>query len=328
MYPMDRIQQKHARQIDLLENLTAVIQDYPNPACIRDETGKFIFCNTLFHESFLTQDQSAEKWLLSQRDFCELISVTEMEAYRNEHTHLNLVEDVFIQNRFWTISIQSFLNGHRNIILWQFYDAAHVRHKDSYNQKTIISDDIRNIIRRMSDDSSVSSYVNDVFYLYSTGISHNAIARILNISISTSKKHASLKREVLLKRFGTRSATGKMVKLKLPVDVESLLIEASNRSGRSRSFEAVIRLKDHLHRYPKFNRAGNIYGKSLVKYLTMRLDDETNQLLIAAKNRSGWCKTDEAADRVIDHLIKFPDFYNSEIFREADKEEDITFNTL
>ncbi|EFF4663900.1 conjugal transfer protein TraY, partial [Escherichia coli] len=29
-----------------------------------------------------------------------------------------------------------------------------------------------------------------------------------------------------------------------------------------------------------------------------------------------------------DHLIKFPDFYNSEIFREADKEEDITFNTL
>lgn len=179
MYPMDRIQQKHARQIDLLENLTAVIQDYPNPACIRDETGKFIFCNTLFHESFLTQDQSAEKWLLSQRDFCELISVTEMEAYRNEHTHLNLVEDVFIQNRFWTISIQSFLNGHRNIILWQFYDAAHVRHKDSYNQKTIVSDDIRNIIRRMSDDSSVSSYVNDVFYLYSTGISHNAIARIL-----------------------------------------------------------------------------------------------------------------------------------------------------
>ncbi|EGZ2402937.1 conjugal transfer transcriptional regulator TraJ [Escherichia coli] len=162
MYPMDRIQQKHTRQIDLLENLTAVIQDYPNPACIRDETGKFIFCNTLFHESFLTQDQSAEKWLLSQRDFCELISVTEMEAYRNEHTHLNLVEDVFIQNRFWIISIQSFLNGHRNII------------------------------RRMSDDSSVSSYVNDVFYLYSTGISHNAIARILNISISTSKKHASL----------------------------------------------------------------------------------------------------------------------------------------
>ncbi|WP_349771696.1 TraY domain-containing protein, partial [Escherichia coli] len=81
-----------------------------------------------------------------------------------------------------------------------------------------------------------------------------------------------------MKRFGTRSATGKMVKLKLPVDVESLLIEASNRSGRSRSFEAVIRLKDHLHRYPKFNRAGNIYGKSLVKYLTM--GNDSNLLIV------------------------------------------------
>lgn len=60
-----------------------------------------------------------------------------------------------------------------------------------------------------------------------------------------------------MKRFGTRSATGKMVKLKLPVDVESLLIEASNRSGRSRSFEAVIRLKDHLHRYRPLTGCGD-----------------------------------------------------------------------
>ena len=43
MYPMDRIQQKHARQIDLLENLTAVIQDYPNPACIRDRKLENLF---------------------------------------------------------------------------------------------------------------------------------------------------------------------------------------------------------------------------------------------------------------------------------------------
>ncbi len=192
MYPMDRIQQKHARQIESAGKSDGSYSGLSKSSLYQGRNWKIYFCNTLFHESFLTQDQSAEKWLLSQRDFCELISVTEMEAYRNEHTHLNLVEDVFIQNRFWTISVQSFLNGHRNIILWQFYDAAHVRHKDSYNQKTIVSDDIRNIIRRMSDDSSVSSYVNDVFYLYSTGISHNAIARILNISISTSKKHASL----------------------------------------------------------------------------------------------------------------------------------------
>ncbi len=110
--------------------------------------------------------------------------------------------------------------------------------------------------------------------------------------------------------------------------MESLLIEASNRSGRSQSFEAVIRLKDHLHRYPKFNRAGNIYGKSLVKYLTMRLDDETNQLLIAAKNRSGWCKTDEAADRVIDHPKRFLISIIKRYSGRQIEEKDLTFNTL
>ncbi|XJI82029.1 conjugal transfer transcriptional regulator TraJ (plasmid) [Escherichia coli] len=157
---------------------------------IRDETGEIYFCNTLFHESFLTQDQSAEKWLLSQRDFYELISVTEMGSMKGMSIRIFVQRMFLFRTDSETISVQSFLNGHRNIILWQFYDAAHVRHKDSYNQKTIVSDDIK--YNQMSDDSSVSSYVNDVFYLYSTGISHNAIARILNISISTSKKHASL----------------------------------------------------------------------------------------------------------------------------------------
>ncbi|EBR8158324.1 conjugal transfer protein TraY [Salmonella enterica subsp. enterica serovar Newport] len=127
-----------------------------------------------------------------------------------------------------------------------------------------------------------------------------------------------------MKRFSTRSATGKMVKLKLPLDVETLLTGASERSGRSKSFEAVIRLKDHLNRFPKFNQRRNTDNSSIVKYLTMRLDDETNQLLIAAKNRSGWCKTDEAADRVIDHLARYPDFYNSDIYREVTEDVKIT----
>lgn len=35
MYPMDRIQQKHARQIDLLENLTAVITDTVAAHCVQ-----------------------------------------------------------------------------------------------------------------------------------------------------------------------------------------------------------------------------------------------------------------------------------------------------
>ena len=76
MYPMDRIQQKHARQIDLLENLRRqlfrIIQIQPVSGT---KLEKFIFCNTLFHESFLTQDQSAENGFCRREIFCELISV-------------------------------------------------------------------------------------------------------------------------------------------------------------------------------------------------------------------------------------------------------------
>lgn len=49
------------------------------------------------------------------------------------------------------------------------------------------------------------------------------------------------------------------------------------------------------------------------KFLTVRFDDETNLKLINAKNRSGWCKSYEVRERLHDHLIKFPDFYNAEM---------------
>ncbi|WP_437593217.1 conjugal transfer relaxosome protein TraY (plasmid) [Escherichia coli] len=60
----------------------------------------------------------------------------------------------------------------------------------------------------------------------------------------------------------------------------------------------------------------------------LTLDEETNKLLLGARERSGRTKTNEALVRLQDHLQRYPDFYNEEIFREADKEEDITFNTL
>ena len=45
-----------------------------------------------------------------------------------------------------------------------------------------------NIIRRMSDDSSASIHVNDVFISIAPESASNVIARILNISISLSKE--------------------------------------------------------------------------------------------------------------------------------------------
>lgn len=43
MYPMDRIQQKHARQIDLLENLTAVIQELSKSSLYQGRNWKIYF---------------------------------------------------------------------------------------------------------------------------------------------------------------------------------------------------------------------------------------------------------------------------------------------
>ncbi|EFJ7802435.1 TraY domain-containing protein [Escherichia coli] len=46
--------------------------------------------------------------------------------------------------------------------------------------------------------------------------------------------------------------------------------------------------------------------------MLLRLDEDTNRLLIKAKDRSSRSKTAEAYMRLRDHLERFPDFYNSE----------------
>lgn len=47
--------------------------------------------------------------------------------------------------------------------------------------------------------------------------------------------------------------------------------------------------------------------------VSVYLDNETNSLLTGAKNRSGRSKSIEVAMRLKDHLLRFPDFYNSTI---------------
>lgn len=50
--------------------------------------------------------------------------------------------------------------------------------------------------------------------------------------------------------------------------------------------------------------------------VSVYLDNETNSLLTGAKNRSGRSKSIEVAMRLKDHLLRFPDFYNSNIAEE------------
>ncbi|EAX4766787.1 conjugal transfer relaxosome protein TraY [Salmonella enterica] len=60
----------------------------------------------------------------------------------------------------------------------------------------------------------------------------------------------------------------------------------------------------------------------------LTLDEETNRLLLSARERSGRTKTNEALIRLQDHLKRYPDFYNEEIFREVTEEAETTFKEL
>ena len=60
----------------------------------------------------------------------------------------------------------------------------------------------------------------------------------------------------------------------------------------------------------------------------LTLDEETNKLLLGARESSGRTKTNEALVRLQDHLQRYPDFYNEEIFREVIEENESTFKEL
>ncbi|EJK1259034.1 TraY domain-containing protein [Salmonella enterica] len=115
-----------------------------------------------------------------------------------------------------------------------------------------------------------------------------------------------------MRRYSSSPALGNTVRVKLDSETESLLNTAAERSGRSKSFEAFFRVKDHLNRFPMFTVMDNPDFPREV-YVTIRFDDATNLKLINAKNRTGWCKAYEVRERLHDHLTKFPDFYNAEM---------------
>ena len=55
-----------------------------------------------------------------------------------------------------------------------------------------------------------------------------------------------------MRRMTTRPALGPCVSFKLDEDTHLKLVNAKERSGRSKAGEVVLRVKDHLLRYPDF----------------------------------------------------------------------------
>ncbi|EAB2146197.1 conjugal transfer relaxosome protein TraY [Salmonella enterica subsp. enterica] len=62
--------------------------------------------------------------------------------------------------------------------------------------------------------------------------------------------------------------------------------------------------------------------------LSLTLDEATNRQLLNARERSGRTKTNEALVRLQDHLSRYPDFYNEEIFREVTEETGSIFKEI
>lgn len=93
----------------------------------------------------------------------------------------------------------------------------------------------------------------------------------------------------------------------LPPAVNFKLSKASDLSMRSKRSEAVVRLKDHLERFPKFKPIHILTeskGYEAVN-ISLKLDSIVNKMLTEAIEVSGNLKIDEALIRISDHLVRF-----------------------
>ena len=91
--------------------------------------------------------------------------------------------------------------------------------------------------------------------------------------------------EVQVRRMTTRPALGPCVSFKLDEDTHLKLVNAKERSGRSKAGEVVLRVKDHLLRYPDFYPTVTYKSVSFGPVVMARFDEDTNKKLIAAKNK-------------------------------------------
>ncbi|WP_200780758.1 TraY domain-containing protein [Klebsiella oxytoca] len=130
-----------------------------------------------------------------------------------------------------------------------------------------------------------------------------------------------------MKRLVNRPAAGSAVVFTCDDDTYQRLVSATHRSGRVKGTEVQLRVDDHLKKFPDFYDVQDIYSADdkREKRLFLRFDEDTNKRLIKAKNKSGRSKTLEVYLRLKEHLIRFPDFYSSEvdIIRREDTEIEV-----
>ena len=80
-----------------------------------------------------------------------------------------------------------------------------------------------------------------------------------------------------MRRMTTRPALGPCVSFKLDEDTHLKLVNAKERSGRSKAGEVVLRVKDHLLRYPDFYPTVTYKSVSFGPVVMARFDEDTNK---------------------------------------------------
>ncbi|EBR8158325.1 conjugal transfer protein TraJ [Salmonella enterica subsp. enterica serovar Newport] len=187
MCPMDRIQREHCRQTKFLNGLKNLVSHFPYPACIRNASCHFEFCNVFFNNKFLMGNTHAEQWFLQQStDFLEVVSRTEMETFLYRDSHF-VIEDAFIKDEFWNICFHLYSCYSEDYVVWSFVKSLKIRSVTTVEPYT--SADMYNIMNELRDRSKPVKW--NAFNLYAGGLSHSCISGMLNISPGSSKNYAS-----------------------------------------------------------------------------------------------------------------------------------------
>lgn len=112
-----------------------------------------------------------------------------------------------------------------------------------------------------------------------------------------------------MRRMTTRPALGPCVSFKLDEDTHLKLVNAKERSGRSKAGEVVLRVKDHLLRYPDFYPTVTYKSVSFGPVVMARFDEDTNKKLIAAKEGANKQVISSQADSLIKISRIWADFF-------------------
>lgn len=153
-----------------------------DPICLRENSGEFLICNHSFTEKLLGNFKLTE-WL-STLDFetSYKLSALELEAHALEFG-IVMEENINLRGAQWDFIITKLIIDGIVMTIWQFSKIYRkvVLHNKFEPQLAAAIDRLKQLVQELKESQ------RNNLTLYCLGASHNLIARLLNISIGTSK---------------------------------------------------------------------------------------------------------------------------------------------